>query len=100
LTAGKQGELDWDASKAVMKFGGRAMMGRRSSKCTGGGGGSATNFVRSFVLSLSREKLVRTKDRINSYNITPLISLSGVSVGAQHRMFNLEVAENELKMSN
>jgi hypothetical protein len=29
---GKQGELDCDVSKAVMKFGGRAMMGRPSSR--------------------------------------------------------------------
>jgi hypothetical protein len=67
LTAGKQGELDCDVSKAVLKFGGRAMMGRRSSMCVRGGDGCATNFVRSFVLSLSRENLEKTKDRINSY---------------------------------
>jgi hypothetical protein len=30
LTAGKQGELVWDVSKAVFNFGGRAMMGRGS----------------------------------------------------------------------
>jgi hypothetical protein len=66
LTSGKQGELVRDVSKAVVMFGGRAIMGRQSSNCTRQGDGSATNFVWSFVLSLSREKLVRTKDRINS----------------------------------
>jgi hypothetical protein len=30
---GKQGELVWDVLKAVVKFGGRAMMGRWSSNC-------------------------------------------------------------------
>jgi hypothetical protein len=53
--------------KAVVKFGGQAMMGRRSSKCTRGGDGSATNFAWSFVLSLSWENQEKTKDRINSY---------------------------------
>jgi hypothetical protein len=66
-TTGRQGELVWDVSKALVKLGGRAMKGRRSSRWTRGGDGCATNFVRSFVLSLSREKLVRTKDRKNSY---------------------------------
>jgi hypothetical protein len=42
-------------------------MGRPSSRLWRGGDGCATKFVPSFVLGLSREKLVRTKDRINSY---------------------------------
>jgi hypothetical protein len=31
-----------------------------------GGGGCATNFVQSFLLSLSNKKMVRTKNLINS----------------------------------
>jgi hypothetical protein len=67
LTTGKQGELVSvrDVSKVVLKFVGWAMMGRRSSECTRGGDGFATNFVLSFVLSLSRENQEKTKDRIN-----------------------------------
>jgi hypothetical protein len=65
--------------KAVMKFGGRAMMGRWSSRWMRGGDWSATNnFVRSFVLSLSGEKLVRTKDQINSYTQKKLSELLNV----------------------
>jgi hypothetical protein len=63
----RQGELVWDVSKALVKLGGRGMKGRWSSRWTHGDDGCATNFVRSFVLSLSHEKLVRTKDRKNSY---------------------------------
>jgi hypothetical protein len=66
-TAGKEEEIVWDVSKAAVKFGGRATMGRPSSRLWRGGDGCATKFVPSFVLGLSREKLVRTKDRINSY---------------------------------
>jgi hypothetical protein len=69
LTAGKQGKLVlWDVSKALVKLGSSwAMMGRPWLRWMRGGDGWATNFVRSFVLSLSRENLVRTKDQINLY---------------------------------
>jgi hypothetical protein len=87
LTAGKQGELVYDVSKEVVKFGGQAMMGRRSSKCARGGDGSATNFVRSFVLSLSRENQEKTKDRINSY-----LLIGRVSENRYFLILNIEVS--------
>jgi hypothetical protein len=56
------GEAGRAVPKAVVKFGGRALMGR----CGLGGDGSATNFVQSFVFSLSLENQEKIKDGINS----------------------------------